>query len=132
MTRFQRLGMCTLEVSSGKVGPEGVTVPSICALSLKRIRCEHRGLILCPVFDSYLVGQVLKINPVNDTTSLIGTIYGGNNDQAGVSTNDKSSGAATGSNGKVYCMPYGLEQILKIDPGPDFREKQLFGQRSVQ
>lgn len=54
--------------------------------------------------------QVLEIDPVTKTTTLIGSIY-----SSGL---NKWSGAALAPNGKVYFVPGRASQVLEIDTFP--------------
>jgi hypothetical protein len=51
---------------------------------------------------------VLEIDPVAQTTALIGTTY--------ASGGTKWSGGVLAPNGKIYGIPSGSTQVLEIDP----------------
>jgi streptogramin lyase len=53
--------------------------------------------------------QIVKINPVDNTYTLVGNVLG----------DSKYRGAVVGADGKIYCVPRAATQILIIDPTDD-------------
>jgi hypothetical protein len=58
------------------------------------------------IYFACTANQILKLDTVTETTSLVGSIYSGNN---------KYEGGVLATNG-IYLLPHNASQILKLDP----------------
>jgi hypothetical protein len=64
---------------------------------------HSNGKLYCAPFNAT---QVLEIDPVTGTTTLIGSVLAGNY---------KYGGITSAANGKLYCAPHAANQVLEIN-----------------